>query len=154
MKETPEEKGFSLIELMLAVSIIATALLLFIGVFLAMFKSSQKGVDLTAGTVVAESVLSQYLYDRQEMSGGLPVNLIDNVGSPVTGTATLNKTIFTYEITCQDVGTGNLKKIDVIVWWWQDAGPRKEYKSGYGKLNVSISRLVYSLNTMNIIPPN
>ena len=120
MKDNLEKEGFSLIELMLAVSIIATSLLLFIGVFFAMFKSSQKGVDLTAGTVVAESVLAQYLYDRQEMSGGLPLNLVDNVGSPITGTTTLNKTIFTYEITCQDTGTGNLKKIDVVVWWWQN----------------------------------
>ncbi|MCD4784384.1 MAG: type II secretion system GspH family protein [Candidatus Eremiobacteraeota bacterium] len=154
MKKPPEEKGFSLVELMIAVSIIATALLLFIGVFFSMFKSSQKGVDLTAGIVVAESALSEYLYDRQEMSGGLSTNLVDNVGSPITGTTTLNKTIFTYEITCQDVGTGNLKKIDVVVWWWQDTALKKEFKSGYGKLNVSISRLIYSQNTMNIIPSN
>jgi type II secretory pathway pseudopilin PulG len=144
--------GFSLIELVLAVSIVATALLLFIGLFFTMFRASQKGVDLTAGTIVAESVLNQYLYDQQEKTGGLTVNLVDNSGSPYTGTTSLNKTIFTYEITCQDTDNTDLKKVDVQVWWWQGDVAKQDNKEGYGKLNVKLTRLVFTRSKMAIIP--
>ncbi|MCE1248390.1 MAG: type II secretion system GspH family protein [Firmicutes bacterium] len=147
-------KGFSLIELVLAVSIVATALILFIGIFFAMFRASQKGVDLTAGTVVAESVLNQYLYDQQEKTGGLPVNLTDNSGSPYTGTTSLNKTIFTYEITCQDTDSTDLKRLDVQVWWWQSDATRQDNKEGYGKLHVKLTRMVFTRSKMAIIPAN
>lgn len=136
--------GFSLIELMLSISIVATSLILFIGIFMTMFAASEKGVDLTAGTVVASSQLTKALYEYQETYGleNLPTD-----GSEIKNeSVTLNKTTFFYRITSSGVGTPDLRKVDVEVWWWQNPDDKfaTETRTGYGKLYVKLSRLVYT----------
>ena len=158
------DNGFSLMELMLSMAIIVVALVSIIGLFISLFRSSQKGMDLTNGMIVAETVLNQYLYDKQGMLGGLYGNLIENVADPETGTTSdselygedfKSRTIYTYEIICRDVKNSppkDLKKIDVTVTWWRDPDKEGEYKSGYGRLVVKLSRLVYTSDELEVIP--
>ena len=155
-------KGYSFLELMLSMTIILIAMISIIGLFVSLFKSSQKGLDLTNGMVVAESVMNQYIYDKQELSGGLYSNLTDNSASPFTGTTEndygdelSHKTIYSYEIICRDVKTTaplDLKKLDVTVSWWRDPAKESEYRTGYGRLTVHISRLVYTSEKMEVVP--
>lgn len=161
-KRSKLNNGYSLVELMLSMTIILIAMISIIGLFVTLFRSSQKGLDLTNGLVVAESVMNQYIYDKQEMAGGLYSNLTDNSASPVTGTTEndygdelSHKTIYSYQIICRDVKTTaplDLKKLDVTVSWWRDPEKESEYKTGYGRLTVHISRLVYTSEKMEVIP--
>jgi len=52
-------KAFSLVELMVAVFILSTSLLLVIGIFVVIFNSVQKGIDVTAGVSIGEMVLGK-----------------------------------------------------------------------------------------------
>lgn len=160
--------GYSLLELILSMAIILVAMISIIGLFVTIFRSSQKGLDLTNGMVVAESVMNQYIYDKQEMTGGLYANLTDNTASPHTGKTKRDnpneeelwpgfshKTIYTYKVVCTDVKTTpplDLKKLDVTVTWWRDPARESEYKTGYGRLTVHISRLVYTSEKMEVVP--
>src|SRR5579883_982743 len=54
--------GFSIMELVVAVGIMATAVLLIIGIFFTLFHVSEKSVDKVAGFTIAESLLVQEAY--------------------------------------------------------------------------------------------
>lgn len=66
------QPGFSLIELLVALGILATTLVMVVGVFLTVTRATQKSLDLTAGTVVAQSILSREIYEAMshDTSGG------------------------------------------------------------------------------------
>ena len=158
------DDGFSLAELMLSMAMIVVALVSIIGLFISLFRSSQKGMDLTNGMIVAETVLNQYLYDKQGEPGGLFENLDENISSPDTGTTSdsalygkdfKSRNIYSYEIVCRNVKDSdpkNLKKVDITVTWWRDANREGEYKSGYGRLTVKLTRLVYTSDQLEVIP--
>ncbi len=150
---TQEHKGYSLIEVVLSIAIISTAILILVGLFTIMFKSSQKGVDLTIGTVVASSELAKYLYTLQE-TPGLGLDSLDTDGDPpYRGTVTLNRTVFSYEIKSFSAGP-DLRKVDISVWWWQKAPDSfsQEFRTGYGRLNVKLSRIVYTKEKVRVVP--
>jgi type II secretory pathway pseudopilin PulG len=149
--------GFSLVEVVLAIAIVATSLLLFIGVFLTMFRASEKGVDLTAATVVAESQLNKFLYWKQEQEGGLDgLGLVGDAVEPGGSGKVKHNTIeYTYEIKSRiaDPAMPNLRKVDVTVYWWgDDANPTVQTKTGYGNLHVTLSKLIYTKNTIALNP--
>lgn len=105
--------GFSLIELMISVGIMATTLLLVVGVFTNVMRASRKSVDLTAGTLVAESVMNRELYsimtgpDKAAFfkDGTVPAASSHNLQAGevkpnelLSGTERLNETVFTYKM--------------------------------------------------------
>lgn len=146
-------RGFSLLELLVATGILSTALLLMIGVFLSAMRGNQKAVDLTAGAVVAESVLTQIIYETSS-DPARKADFFDSVydadtGSPYTsGVLTLNRTPFNYVLYAPTVlnpgpydPDGNkLKRLEVVVWWWQDSS--QSARAGYGQLRTDLVRLV------------
>ncbi|MFP4498182.1 MAG: type II secretion system protein [Vulcanimicrobiota bacterium] len=141
-KRKTNNNGFSMMELILSLAIIGLALMFFMAVYFGLFKASQKGVDLTAGTTIAESELTQFMENLESNPAGL--SSITTVTFPVTGSSTLNTTVFDYEINGSVVPNtdGNLYKVDIVVWWW--AGDEEKAKrQGYGRLSVRMSRLVY-----------
>jgi len=168
--EMPINKGFSMVEVVISVAIIAAAMLLIMGLFLTMFTASQKGVDITNGLLIANSVMNEFLYDKQGIGnmGNQLYNNLQDTSSPITGTTLeresgeygfgkefTKKTVYTYEITCRQVsGTSDqsLKRVDVKVWWWQDPKKAGRAKTGYGELSVTVSRLVYTGDQMEIVP--
>lgn len=148
--------AFSLMELLVAFSIIATALLLIIGIFTNVIEASQKTVDLTAGTIQAEYLMDAEIYAIMNDTARRDY-FFDNPAPMSGGTAyamgtanTLNQTIFSYVLYSEQVGApfnvpGNrLMKVDVIVWWWNPgaAGEFTKARQGYGYLRTQLTRLV------------
>jgi hypothetical protein len=125
--------GFSFLELMVSLSILATSILLVLGLFVHLFNASQKGVDLTAGTVAGESALQEFLYDTPWPA--------QRLASPYSGMVPLNNQSYLYYIYVQDLNT-SLKRVDMIVTWW-NRSPDKTAKEGYGMLKTEIARLIY-----------
>ncbi len=136
MKKRRVDSGFSLIELLISIGIIATVLLYIMGVFTTGMRANRKSVDLTSGTLVAESVISRELYDiladSQRASDFFGATYgADSNTAYVQGSETLDGTVYTYKLYVSDVsmqmagtdasttGMGNaIKKVDVQVWWW------------------------------------
>lgn len=108
-----KKSGFSLIELMVAIFIISTTLLLVIGVFSMLFNATQKGIDLTVGTSAGESILEEYIYSNQE-------TIRNNGGEAVE--ASINKTINGIQFLCRiNVSESiheKVRKINATVYWW------------------------------------
>ncbi|MBQ7502175.1 type II secretion system protein [bacterium] len=135
------EGGFSLIELMVSVGIMSITLLLVLAVFVGSTRASQKSVDLTAGIVVAESVLTKEVYNivnDSKYPANIRNKLLKGDGKPVaSGVKNLNNTTFIWELTSTKVvndtstatdnpfGVKNsLLKLDAEVWWYKTgAGP-------------------------------
>lgn len=145
----PRHLGFSLVELMISIGILATSLLLVVGIFMTVTRASQKSLDLTAGTIIAESVLSRELYsimgDDTTRAGFFAAN--DPSVPIVQGTERLNQTVFTYLIYANTVMGGEVgnrvKKVDTVVWWWNEGGSSVAgVRPGYGFLRSEVSRLV------------
>jgi len=136
-------------ELMVSVGILATALVLVVGIFMSVTQASQKSLDLTAGTIVAESILSRELYEvmgREDSRHAFFAR--DYQTDPfVRGTERLNQTVFTYLIYAtgaMDGEVGNrVKKVDAVVWWWTEEGAASSGgRTGYGFLRSEVTRLV------------
>lgn len=148
--------GFSLIELLISMSIIATALVFLIGVFTTGMRANRKSVDLTAGVLVAESIISQELYGILQDDTKREVFFNNSTSSTtvpyVQGVRYNNNTKFTYKMFVSNVdsigeGTDNaMKKIDVQVWWWNNeeatTEEEKSFRAGYGIVSVGLTRLV------------
>ncbi len=136
-------------ELLVSIGILATALLMVVGVFLTVTRASQKSLDLTAGTLVAQSVLSREIYGimRDENSRRLFFQRDYQADPLVRGTERLNQTVFTYLLyanTVMGAEVGNrVKKVDAVVWWWnEEATSVPGARAGYGTLRSEVTRLV------------
>lgn len=134
-----KDRGFSLVELMIAIGILATAIILIMGVFLMGLDASQKGADLTAGTVVARFILDEYIYGMD--FAGMPSPATGSTLPAGTGTYALNNTNYSYSIDVTAVDH-DLKKLDVSVWWW-GSSPGSSTRAGQGQLKTNLSCLVY-----------
>ncbi|MBM3460589.1 MAG: hypothetical protein FJX76_00620 [Armatimonadetes bacterium] len=144
-------------ELIISVGILSTAILLVVGIFTFLFKASQKSVDMTAGTIVAESILQEYIYSLR--TGGRLDKFMtatkdaadkDAYASDVRH---LNKTDFFYTLYVQDItallppevpSSQQLRKLRIVCNWWEQAGglPGRA-RAGYGQLSVEVSRIIY-----------
>ncbi|MDQ7822702.1 MAG: prepilin-type N-terminal cleavage/methylation domain-containing protein [Candidatus Eremiobacteraeota bacterium] len=134
------KRGFSIIELMVAVFILSTCLLLIIGIFTFLFNSVQKGVDLTTGMAIGEMALNKYLW-----------NNYGNVSSAgeVNQTETINKMPFYYNIRSEPVDADSrLLRVSCRIYWWEkgarsNTGAGEFYAQGYGMFAADIVRYVY-----------
>lgn len=148
--------GFSLLELVFAIGILGLAILMVVGLFVNLFRSSQKGVDLTAGTTVAEAELNRFLYKQQETAGGLEA--LPSGGSVADqGNVVSSNQRYYYKISSSDAGSTELKKVDIVLWWWDGDRGQDDLsyrRTGYGKLQVRMSRLVYTKNKVTLINAN
>jgi len=131
-----------MMELVIAMRIVATSIVVLLILFIALIKSSQKSVDLAVGTTVAAGVIEKYIYgtsfddleEKIETSGSSPI---------CSGVEDLASGRFIYDITGRKVTPGQILRLDIAVWWWQDDdGARTEMKSGYGALKRELTRIV------------
>ena len=157
--------GFSLLELMVSVGIMSVTLLLVLAVFTGSMKASQKTTDLTAGVIVAETVLTKDIYNivnqvDKEADKGAFENLKKG-GVVASGIKNLNNTTFVWElnstrIDSTDSGTSvggttidnQLVKLDVVVWWGKSGSSVGEYSSENGDMKASGA--VDSKNTLSM----
>ncbi|GEM_PF-1101738 len=113
----PSKRGFSLIELMVAIFILSSSLLLILGLFTFLFNSSRKGIDLTAGVAAAELMMEEYLYKNSEGASSI---YYDTLGKTVSDSKTINGVKFHCDIAIS-APAGNLRKVDATVYWWVNA---------------------------------
>lgn len=132
-------RGFSLLELIISIGIIGASIILVVGIFTVLVSGSQKASDLTSGSVVADGLLSQTIYqvlsvpERRDAFWKAAAYATPTVYR--AGTYQLNNTVYFYKIYLSDVtaltgltwqptdtgGRTYLKRFDVVVWW-NDAG--------------------------------
>ncbi|MGV8122463.1 MAG: prepilin-type N-terminal cleavage/methylation domain-containing protein [Candidatus Xenobiia bacterium LiM19] len=108
------KRGFSLVELMVAIFILSSSLLLIIGLFTFLFNSSRKGIDLTAGVAAAELMMEEYLYR------GASDIYNSTTGEFYAQDRAINGVNFHCEIVVSSP-VGNLRKVDATVYWWVNA---------------------------------
>ena len=149
--------GFGLAETIIALGILAVVFLIAAALLTSLLRGTQKESDLTAGTILAEQVLTTRV---QAIFAGVDPDLTKEQlfasesppSVPIQGTVRLNQSVYTYEITYASVtspsgvaigssGPGNrLKKLDIVVWWWNERP--EDTRAGYGFLRAETSRLV------------
>ena len=158
-----KKRGFSLIELMVGVFIISAIIVMVCSLYTYLFKISQKGVDLTAGTAVGEKVLEEFVEANKTLKAGT-----------FTGSKSVNTSVFYYVIEVSgDIASGEfgLKKVDITIRWWDGKNtdeslgsqfatatqPYEEYtlepggekidtterKAAYGYAHTKITKLVF-----------
>ena len=150
-------RGFNLLELMICISILATGIILSIGIFSALLKNSVKSGDRTTGAMEAESALTNEIHTILG-STGLKNNFFTNdapPGPPINGTVLLSGTVYTYRINHQvlkdavlgtPIGSGGsltnnkVAKTDVTVWWWTDDPTHT--RAGMGYQTARLTRFV------------
>jgi prepilin-type N-terminal cleavage/methylation domain-containing protein len=153
-----QKRGFSLIELMIAIFIISCVLLLMIGLFTLLFSTSKKGVDMTAGIAAAEKIMEEYLYANDGAIKLLSFSLDSSgMGAPPkasSGTDSVNGVTFFYVIyvsRAKDVNTPKLRQVEETIYWWvnpADAATTnqtnvKAMARNYGMAKAKITRLIW-----------
>lgn len=130
--------GFSLVELIISIAVIGTSVILVVGAFIVLVKGTQKASDLTSGSVAADGLLSQEIYQIMCVDSVRIAYFKDTTSyrTPTLvrgGTYQLNNTLFLFKIYLQDIplSAANLhniqtdvngrstplKRLDVVVWW-------------------------------------
>lgn len=107
-----KKRGFSLIELMMGVFIVSATIVMICSLYTYLFKVSQKGVDLTAGTAVGEKVLEEFLEQNKD-----ELILGTFIGSKKVNTSTF---YYVIEVSGDSVGVSDysLRKVDATIRWW------------------------------------
>ena len=139
MKHPGRNRAYSIIELMVAVFIISTCLLLIIGMFVFIFNSTQKGIDLTAGVVAGEQFLSKYIYDNY------------NTLAPTSQSSTflLNKVNYYYDLSVEALDPATeLFRVQLTIYWWDPKSRMSQTSSegfaqGYGAFKTDLVRYYY-----------
>ena len=144
--------AFSLLELMISMMILAVAILLTLGIFMSGVKGSQKGQDLSAGVLVAKSVLNEEMLKIQTGAGTISSATFFSQDTPtITGQRVVGTTTFDYEIRhslVNDIGgtpigdglpLNRVKKVDILVTWTDNPG---DSSVGQGLLKVGHSKFI------------
>ncbi|ODT72645.1 hypothetical protein ABS71_07660 [bacterium SCN 62-11] len=148
-------RGFSLAELVIAVALLAIMILGVMALSISVLKTERKANDLTAGKLVAQSVMSQLLDKlRSDTPAGVRATFMAYNTANVafdSGTVVVQRTSYQYNVFVSTVtdSAGNpvggalssnrLKNVEIQVSWWNGAA---QNRAGYGSLKTSLSQLV------------
>jgi prepilin-type N-terminal cleavage/methylation domain-containing protein len=143
-------RGFSLPELIVSIGILSAAVLLVIGVFTYLFNASQKSVDLTSGTVVAEKFLAaeaqQIISDPTTKANFYDPTTVYQNTVLASNVVSMNHTEYSYTIYADDLnGMGpphQFKQLSIICTWFDDGGKQNGIRQGMGLLKVELSRMM------------
>lgn len=143
-------KGFSLLEIIIAIGVLAIAIVTVTALFTKVLRGSQKSVDLSRGTMLAQAIISERIYNTFDddvvkdlwwtrVDAGIyagPSNFWES--------QTVNDmryVLYAAPVTALGAQPYRAAKVDVVVWWWdsQQTGGARE---GYGELRTEVSRLV------------
>jgi type IV pilus assembly protein PilV len=132
MNKPIDNRGFTLIEIMVAVFLLVTALLSLISTTVIVIKSNSLGNTMTTATTLAGDKMEQFKNTNySDLAGGAGTDYAD-IESTVQGTSTA-ETVFTrtWIITNNSPVTGMKTIIVTVQWNWQGASR-----------NVSLTSLV------------
>lgn len=119
--------GVTFIELMISLFFLNITILVLFSVMAFTLRSSQKLVDLSAGSLVAGQLMSSYIYNNPRPVEGKVMGEMYSEGIH-----------FEYKIDVVSL-LPRLKKVEAKVFWWSN---KYEYREGYGKLYTSISTMM------------
>lgn len=147
--------GFTLAEVLVSLLILSVAILALMALILSTLRAGQKSSDRPVGLLAADSALDYWLSEVKVNYPNEPAatfwNTTNSVSTPWrSGKVNINNTEFIYSLYAENIdlqpSTGKtltiagvpnrLKKVDVVVWWWD--GQRQ----GYGQLRCSKSKVV------------
>lgn len=146
--------AFSLLELVLSLGLLASALVVLVTLFIQLFHSGDKAGHTASGVRVAETVLNQQLHAVFHDSHPLYTLAAfwANDGT-VDGVLRIAATDYSYQLDFATVVTGaggsslgasladnRLKAVHVKVWWW--GASADSTRTGQGRLTVELRRLV------------
>jgi type IV pilus assembly protein PilV len=132
MNKPIDNRGFTLIEIMVAVFLLVTALLSLISTTVIVIKSNSLGNTMTTATTLAGDKMEQFKNTNySDLAGGTGIDYAD-IESTVQGTSTA-ETVFTrtWIITNNSPVTGMKTIVVTVQWNWQGASR-----------NVSLTSLV------------
>ncbi|MBN9416941.1 MAG: hypothetical protein J0I12_15960 [Candidatus Eremiobacteraeota bacterium] len=128
-------RALSVLELVIALGILAALLLCLTAFFLGIWRATSKQDDLTAGTAFAQMQM-----DRAVLNGTY-ANSAANLSGQAYSHDSHTQTLFTYSLTSTEVplpppSTQSAYFVEVTVSWWDGR------RSGVGNLSTRLSRLV------------
>jgi type II secretory pathway pseudopilin PulG len=148
---TFKSAGFTLLETLISVGIVAVALLTVAGVFISLLSAGSKNSDLETGVLVAQGTLSSVIYNVENNIGysAAQKTAIFNTPSSTAlisaGTVNLDTQPYIYDVTYQTVFTdashtnNHLSLFEIKMWWASDSSATRQ---GQGRTSTSLSRLV------------
>lgn len=138
--------GFTLMELLLSLGLIAVAILALMGMALVSVQARQKSFDTETAYQVAQNELQRIVDGAlSDTPAGLQAAFFEHSSSvPLeSGTVTVGQTEFSFLVYVEtlpfEAAPNRLKKVDVEVWWW---GEKPGERQGMGRLSYRTSRLV------------
>lgn len=140
------ERGMTIAESVVAFGLMAVLAVVVIGVFSKLLVSSAKSTDLTAGQLLAKSVLDRAARQGPDQwgVGGSTTNF--GGGAQLYAHDKTTGTRFVYEVLPVRLNTdimGNLYEVTVTVTWWRDQVDPEAGRQQVGRLSTQLSRTVY-----------
>ena len=143
----PARVAFSLLEVLLAVATLTVALLLVVALGISVLGRSDKAKDVPIGTIAAENILNQLIYDVNSCPSAARAQWFTYADNPSlkVGTYTMNKIEFAYNIdyerlpvgTSTGLATNHLVKLSIRLTWAKGRGPNS------GQQTANLVRLVH-----------
>jgi prepilin-type N-terminal cleavage/methylation domain-containing protein len=136
-------RGFSLLELMLSVGLLAVVLLFVIASFTSLLRGGRKSADLTAANFIADALIQKMQADSNFLQSALSGTIYG--AEQGQRQKDLNNVVYDYSVTADQIQVSssplqNLYQVNVEVWWW---GNQAQKKLGYGKLYTRLTRIFY-----------
>lgn len=138
--------GLTLLEVMIAMLLLATLFLSLTGLFTHLFASSTKGVDQTVAVQIAEGILENAASTSPDSWTHLDTQekaILD----PSSKTQFHTKFTWTPQLGAPNsMGDGYL--LEAEVWWWSNDpnNSSSAHRDGYGKNSVLLRRFLYLQN--------
>ena len=141
-----QARGFSMLEIILAIALIAIAVLVLMGLATTALSARQKSLDTEAARQVAQAQLQRVIRSalNDSPSGSRRRLFGHNSEAPLeSGSSTTGVTEFSYSVFAKSLTVGaapnRLAQVRVEVWWW---GDKDQSRAGMGRLRYEISQLV------------
>ena len=137
-------RGFSLLELMMCVGLLALAIIFIIVLFTQMLNAATKGGNLSVATYLASEQLDQLTYNACTEFSSLYMPKWDNIEQKEevgSGARSLNHVMFYLYDSAQSLGSNaatNLYQVTAEVEWWQ-----KVHNQASLLDHLKLSRLIY-----------
>ena len=140
-------RGLTLAELVIAIGLLASIIVIVIGLFVKLMNASTKGLDQTVALDIAQNKLDQAA--QSSPSKWLIYNSeAHSVTDPRTPT-TFHYTLTPRELTSNsaaDNKMGDMYHLDLEVYWWPEKDKEVSTRRDMGRLSVKLSRVVYIEN--------
>ena len=146
-----KNRGFTLAETLFAITILALTILTLAALITSNLKSDEKARQMGRATAAAETIMERLLFSvHSDSPAGTRGSFWSADGGSVwsSGTEVIGDADYDWEVVVETIpGIGDatletrLKKVHLTLWWL-DSKDQQGGRQGYGRLQLSTSRLV------------